>query len=110
MNPVMNTVMDESKLLDTVSALKQNLEAQVASRIIGQKDVIEQLLIALLAEGHVLLVGVPGLAKTMLIRTLSEALSLEFGRIQFTPDLMPSDITGTEILEETTRGNGNFVL
>ena len=68
--------------------------------IVGQTDVIEQLLIAVFARGHCLLVGVPGLAKTLMIRTLSDALNLSFSRIQFTPDLMPSDITGTEVLQE----------
>jgi len=68
--------------------------------IVGQQQVIEELLIAIFARGHCLLVGVPGLAKTLLIRTLSEALNLSFSRIQFTPDLMPSDITGTEVLQE----------
>jgi MoxR-like ATPase len=68
--------------------------------IVGQQQVIEELLIAIFARGHCLLVGVPGLAKTLLIRTLSDALNLSFSRIQFTPDLMPSDITGTEVLQE----------
>ena len=68
--------------------------------IVGQDEVVEQVLIALFAGGHCLLVGVPGLAKTLLIKTLAEILDLDFKRIQFTPDLMPSDITGTEILEE----------
>src|SRR5438128_969291 len=68
--------------------------------IVGQTDVIEQLLIAIFAKGHCLLVGVPGLAKTLMIRALSDALNLSFSRIQFTPDLMPSDITGTEVLQE----------
>ena len=68
--------------------------------IIGQREIVDQLLIALLCGGHCLLVGVPGLAKTMLISTLARALDLSFSRIQFTPDLMPSDITGTEVLEE----------
>ena len=73
---------------------------EVGKKIIGQKTVIEQMLIALFARGHVLFVGVPGLAKTLLVRTLAEALDLNFSRIQFTPDLMPSDITGTDLLEE----------
>lgn len=79
---------------------------EIAKVIVGQQAVVEQLLISLLARGHCLLVGVPGLAKTLLIRTLSEALDLKFSRIQFTPDLMPSDITGTDILDErgATRG------
>jgi MoxR-like ATPase len=68
--------------------------------IVGQSDVLEQLLIALIAQGHCLLVGVPGLAKTLMIRTLADALDLSFNRIQFTPDLMPSDITGTDILQD----------
>ena len=78
----------------------QSLKREVAKVIIGQEDVIDQLMIALLARGHCLLVGVPGLAKTLLIRTLADVLHLSFSRIQFTPDLMPTDITGTEILEQ----------
>lgn len=73
---------------------------QLHNVVVGQDEVIEQLLIAIFARGHALLVGVPGLAKTLLIRTLSETMSLKFSRIQFTPDLMPSDITGTEVLQE----------
>ena len=68
--------------------------------IVGQQQVIEELLVAMFARGHCLLVGVPGLAKTLMVRTLADALSLEFSRIQFTPDLMPSDITGTEVIQE----------
>jgi MoxR-like ATPase len=85
------------------------LRSEIAKVIVGQDVVIEQLLIALLARGHCLLVGVPGLAKTLLIRTLAQVLDLQFSRIQFTPDLMPSDITGTEIIEEnTSTGNKSF--
>ena len=73
---------------------------EVARRIIGQDTVVEEILMAILAGGHALLVGVPGLAKTLLIRSISEAMQLEFRRIQFTPDLVPSDITGTEVMEE----------
>ena len=73
---------------------------EIEKRIIGQRKVVDQLLVALFARGHTLFVGVPGLAKTLLISTLAETLNLSFQRIQFTPDLMPSDITGTEILEE----------
>jgi MoxR-like ATPase len=76
------------------------LRAEVARRIVGQEVVIEEILMALLAGGHALLVGVPGLAKTLMIRSVSEAMDLDFRRIQFTPDLVPSDITGTEIMEE----------
>jgi MoxR-like ATPase len=86
-----------------VEQLKESYEAllqEIGKVIIGQETIVEQLLAALLARGHCLLVGVPGLAKTLLIRTLAQVLDLKFNRIQFTPDLMPSDITGTEIIEE----------
>jgi len=73
---------------------------EIEKRIVGQKDVVEHLLVALFARGHCLFVGVPGLAKTLLISTVAEVLNLSFNRIQFTPDLMPSDITGTDVLEE----------
>jgi MoxR-like ATPase len=76
------------------------LRSEVARRIVGQRDVLDEILIAVLAGGHALLVGVPGLAKTLMIRSVAEAMHLGFRRIQFTPDLVPSDITGTEILEE----------
>jgi len=79
---------------------RQRIETEVAKVIIGQKTVIEQVLICLLAHGHGLLIGVPGLAKTLLINTLARVLDLSFNRVQFTPDLMPGDITGTEIIEE----------
>ena len=85
-----------AKLASSFAAIRK----EIGKIIIGQDEVIEHLLISLFARGHCLLVGVPGLAKTMLIRTLSEVLDLTFHRIQFTPDLMPSDITGTEIIEE----------
>jgi MoxR-like ATPase len=85
------------------------LRAEVAKRIVGQETVIEEILMALLAGGHALLVGVPGLAKTLMIRSVSEAMDLDFRRIQFTPDLVPSDITGTEIMEEdTATGSRSF--
>jgi MoxR-like ATPase len=87
-------------LLDRLADGRRALESEIGKRVIGQERIVEGLLTALLADGHVLLVGVPGLAKTLLISTLAESLDLAFRRIQFTPDLMPSDITGTEILEE----------
>jgi MoxR-like ATPase len=86
--------------VENLSAAYQNIKGEIAKVIIGQDRVIEQLLISLLSSGHCLLVGVPGLAKTLLISTLARVLNLKFSRIQFTPDLMPSDITGTEIIEE----------
>jgi MoxR-like ATPase len=79
---------------------RDRILAEVAKVIVGQRDVLEQILIAVFSRGHGLLVGVPGLAKTLMVRTLASALDLDFKRIQFTPDLMPSDITGTEVLEE----------
>jgi len=92
-----------SKDLDALKQLKQahdSMVQEVGKVIVGQNQVINELLISLLARGHCLLVGVPGLAKTLLISTLAQVLDLKFNRIQFTPDLMPSDITGTEIAEE----------
>lgn len=76
------------------------LREEVSKRIVGQQDVLEEILLAIVAGGHALLVGVPGLAKTLMIRSVSEAMRLQFRRIQFTPDLVPSDITGTEVMEE----------
>jgi MoxR-like ATPase len=76
------------------------LRTEVAKRIVGQEQVLDEILMAMVAGGHALLVGVPGLAKTLMIRSVAEAMHLDFRRIQFTPDLVPSDITGTEILEE----------
>jgi MoxR-like ATPase len=87
----------------------QAIKSEITKVIIGQEYIIEQLLISLLSRGHCLLVGVPGLAKTLLIKTVAEVVDLKFSRIQFTPDLMPSDITGTEILEENvSTGSKNF--
>ena len=112
-NPVVPRTMTPSAPVPVVSSPRNDLEAvkelaeahdqilaQIEKRVIGQRRVVEQLLIALFARGHTLFVGVPGLAKTLLISTLAETLNLSFQRIQFTPDLMPADITGTEVLEE----------
>ncbi len=88
------------KAVEKLRDARKRIKEEVGKVIIGQELVIDQLLIALLSNGHCLLVGVPGLAKTLLISTLASVLDLKFSRIQFTPDLMPSDITGTEILEE----------
>jgi MoxR-like ATPase len=84
----------------SVSDAARRLRAEVGRRIVGQASVIDEILMVLMAGGHALLVGVPGLAKTLIVRTIADAMRLEFRRIQFTPDLVPSDITGTEILEE----------
>jgi MoxR-like ATPase len=96
-----NDVVAVEQLKESYDALLQ----EIRKVIIGQETIVEQLLAALLARGHCLLVGVPGLAKTLLIRTLAQVLDLKFSRIQFTPDLMPSDITGTEIIEEKGIGS-----
>ena len=91
---------DDVQSAEMLQAACQRTMEQVSKVIVGQQDVIQQLLIALFAQGHCLLIGVPGLAKTLMVRTLSRALSLDFNRIQFTPDLMPADITGTEVIQE----------
>ena len=88
------------ELLARLGEAKERLLKQVGRRIVGQHEVLEGILTAILSKGHTLLVGVPGLAKTLMVSTLAEALDLKFSRIQFTPDLMPGDITGTEIIEE----------
>jgi MoxR-like ATPase len=88
------------ELLDRLSIGRRALVEQIGRRIIGQRDIVDNLVAALLAGGHALLVGVPGLAKTLMVQTVAQALELTFNRVQFTPDLMPSDITGTEVMEE----------
>ena len=90
---------DKEKIVELNSAV-QRVKSELSKSIIGQTDIIDQLLITLFAGGHCLLIGVPGLAKTLLIRTLAKSLDLKFNRIQFTPDLMPGDISGTEVIEE----------
>ena len=92
--------MDNVKLLEQLVNKRENFYAEVGKVIVGQRDVLEYIFIALLCKGHVLLQGVPGLGKTLIIKTISKALDLKFNRIQFTPDLMPSDITGTEIITQ----------
>ncbi|RMG17349.1 MAG: MoxR family ATPase [Bacteroidetes bacterium] len=102
----------EVEAADALAGKYQELKQEIAKVIIGQEQVIDELLVALFCKGHTLLVGVPGLAKTLLISTIAEALDLSFSRIQFTPDLMPSDIVGTEILEideETSKKYFKFV-
>ncbi len=91
---------DDEAALHKLSQSLTSIRTELAKIIVGQEDVIEQLLIALLAGGHCLLVGVPGLAKTLMISSLAKSIALEFQRIQFTPDLMPADITGTEVIQE----------
>ena len=100
MSEAVRATRDDAELAEELSRARARIAEQIGRRVVGQEDVIEQLLIAMFSRGHCLFVGVPGLAKTLLISTLAEALSLSFSRIQFTPDLMPSDITGTDVLEE----------
>src|SRR3569623_341169 len=91
---------DDLKAVEDLAQAQKQLISEIEKRVVGQREVSEHLLISLFARGHCLFVGVPGLAKTLLISTLAEVLNLSINRIQFTPDLMPSDITGTDILEE----------
>lgn len=91
---------DAQAIVQEVQAAAAQLSAEINKAIVGQKDVVDQVFISLFTRSHALLVGVPGLAKTLLVSTIAETLSLDFNRIQFTPDLMPSDITGTEVIEE----------
>jgi len=108
--PAHETIDDQRAAKLLVDAY-QKITAEMSKFIVGQNDVIEQLVIAVLAGGHCLLEGVPGLAKTAMIRTLSEAMNLNFRRIQFTPDLMPADITGTDIIQEDpATGRRQFVF
>jgi MoxR-like ATPase len=95
-------------ILRTAPEFYSRLAAELGKRIIGQQEIIRDLFVALAVEGHVLMIGVPGLAKTMLVRSLAEILDMQFQRIQFTPDLMPSDITGTEIIEDSRDGHREF--
>ncbi|MFN0196284.1 MAG: AAA family ATPase [Planctomycetaceae bacterium] len=100
------------KSLEKLRTAQQKIREQVRTLVIGQDDVIEQLLVAIFAGGHCILEGVPGLAKTLMVHTLARSLSLDFGRIQFTPDLMPADITGTEVIfddRQTGRREFRFV-
>ncbi len=103
-----NKDINDVEAVRSLNVSFQAVKKEISKVIIGQEYIIEQLLISLLSKGHCLLVGVPGLAKTLLIKTLSEVLDLKFSRIQFTPDLMPSDITGTEVLEENISTGGKI--
>jgi len=99
---------EQIQLLTGVKGTYQTLATELKHRIIGQDEVVRDLFVALMVQGHVLMIGVPGLAKTLIVRSLAEILDLSFQRIQFTPDLMPSDVTGTEILEESADGKREF--
>ncbi len=92
--------MEKEEIILKLREAKKTIEKELRKVIVGQEEVIEKILITLIANGHALIIGVPGLAKTLIVNTLAQVLNLSFKRIQFTPDLMPSDITGTEIIEE----------
>jgi MoxR-like ATPase len=94
----------QQQLVEQIRQSRKRIEQQLSKVIIGQQEAVEHLLICLFSGGHCLLTGAPGLAKTLLVRSISQIFHLKFQRIQFTPDLMPADITGTEILEETAEG------
>ncbi|KPK76363.1 MAG: AAA family ATPase [Phycisphaerae bacterium SM23_30] len=104
MNPETQTHEIERQAVEQIQQARDQVRTELAKVIVGQEEVIEQLLIALLAGGHCLITGAPGLAKTLLVKSMAQLFNLKFQRIQFTPDLMPSDIVGTEILEETEKG------
>src|SRR4051794_12070390 len=99
-----DTFNAERETAERLIAGRGRIDTELAKVIVGQRDVIEQIMIALLAGGHCLITGAPGLAKTLLVKSIAQIFHLKFQRIQFTPDLMPADITGTEILQETEDG------
>src|SRR5689334_17254809 len=100
----------ERKTVEQLREARERILRELSKVIVGQKEVSQQLLISLFAGGHCLITGAPGLAKTLLVRTIAQVFELKFQRIQFTPDLMPADITGTEILEETGEGRRRMVF
>jgi MoxR-like ATPase len=111
-NPLMSggtaAVASESDLqaIARLGDARKKLKSEIAKVIVGQEHIVDDLLTAIFSRGHCLMIGVPGLAKTLMVRTISEAIDLQFNRIQFTPDLMPSDITGTDIIEEDRASGG----
>ena len=108
-NNTSNTPSDDDVVvIDELRSTYESMKSEIAKVIVGQDEVVENLLITILSRGHALLMGVPGLAKTLMVNSLSKVMSLDFNRIQFTPDLMPSDITGTDILQDTAEGRREF--
>ncbi len=108
-NKAVSAPIDEAKALADIKNVHKKIMTEIGKVFIGQTKVVEEVLYALFARGHVLLIGVPGLGKTLLVNSLSKLLDLDFKRVQFTPDLMPSDIIGTDIIEENTKtGERNF--
>ncbi|HEX5399442.1 MAG TPA: MoxR family ATPase [Verrucomicrobiae bacterium] len=104
METTSETHKNDAQAVEKLIAGRAQIETELAKVIVGQKEVIEQILIALMAGGHCLITGAPGLAKTLLVKSIAQIFHLKFQRIQFTPDLMPADITGTEILQDTSEG------
>ena len=104
MDTTTETQLTDAQAVEKLIAGRAKIESELAKVIVGQKEVIEQILIALFSGGHCLITGAPGLAKTLLVKSIAQIFHLKFQRIQFTPDLMPADITGTEILQETGEG------
>jgi len=101
---------DEQAVVELIRSSREQIKSELSKAIVGQEEVIEQLLISLFAGGHCLLTGAPGLAKTLLVNSIAQIFHLKFNRIQFTPDLMPADITGTEIIEENSNGHRELVF
>ena len=102
------SVEEEAEIVEQIRVGRERILAELSKTIVGQQAVIEQLLVSLFAGGHCLITGAPGLAKTLLVRSVAQIFHLDFQRIQFTPDLMPADITGTEILEQNSDGSRNL--
>src|SRR5271156_7008046 len=102
--PVPPIINEEREAVERLTAGRARIETELSKAIVGQQEVIEQILIALFAGGHCLITGAPGLAKTLLVKSIAQIFHLKFQRVQFTPDLMPADITGTEILQDSGTG------
>src|SRR2546425_12376873 len=108
-NPLMKAPQATASDLEAIRKLgeaRKRLKQEIGKVIVGQESIVDDLLTAIFSRGHCLMIGVPGLAKTLMVRTIARAIDLVFNRIQFTPDLMPSDITGTEIIEEDRASGG----
>jgi MoxR-like ATPase len=108
MSEIVTTGLSDKELVSSLNSKFKDLTSEISKAIVGQDEIIRQLIVSILAKGHCLLIGVPGLAKTLIVKTLAEVLDLSFNRIQFTPDLMPSDITGIEILEKDYDSKDKF--
>ncbi len=104
MTDTINSYELEEQVVQQIRESRDRIDEELSKVIVGQKDVIRELLICLFAAGHCLITGAPGLAKTLLVRSIAQIFHLKFQRIQFTPDLMPADITRTEVLEDTPEG------